>query len=53
MRLKNVQKRKRKSPALSIEAARRRATLGEISDALEGEFGRYKAQIKLFREFTL
>lgn len=31
---------------LSIEAARRRATLGEISDALEGEFGRYKAQIK-------
>ncbi|MCT3804574.1 methylmalonyl-CoA mutase [Elizabethkingia anophelis] len=32
--------------ALSIEAARRRATLGEISDALEGEFGRYKAQIK-------
>ena len=35
--------------ALSIEAARRRATLGEISDALEGEFGRYKAQIKPFR----
>lgn len=32
--------------ALSIEAARRRATLGEISDALESEFGRYKAQIK-------
>ncbi|EJG2270639.1 methylmalonyl-CoA mutase, partial [Elizabethkingia anophelis] len=32
--------------ALSIEAARRRSTLGEISDALEGEFGRYKAQIK-------
>lgn len=32
--------------ALSIEAARRRTTLGEISDALEGEFGRYKAQIK-------
>ncbi|WP_454059801.1 methylmalonyl-CoA mutase [Elizabethkingia ursingii] len=32
--------------ALSIEAARRRATLGGISDALEGEFGRYKAQIK-------
>ncbi len=32
--------------ALSIEAARRRATLGEISDALESEFGRYKAQIR-------
>ncbi len=32
--------------ALSIEAARRRATLGEISDALETEFGRYKANIK-------
>lgn len=31
---------------LSIEAARRRATLGEISDALEYEFGRYKAHIK-------
>ncbi|MDR2205242.1 MAG: methylmalonyl-CoA mutase [Flavobacteriaceae bacterium] len=32
--------------ALSIEAARNRATLGEISDALESEFGRYKANIK-------
>ncbi len=31
---------------LSIEAARRRATLGEISDALEEVFGRYKANIK-------
>lgn len=31
---------------LSIEAARRRATLGEISDALESRFGRYKASIK-------
>lgn len=31
---------------LSIEAARRRATLGEISDALETEFGRYKAEIR-------
>jgi methylmalonyl-CoA mutase len=29
--------------ALSIEAARRRATLGEISDALEKVFGRYQA----------
>jgi methylmalonyl-CoA mutase len=34
--------------ALAIEAARERATLGEISDALEEEFGRYKAQIKSF-----
>ncbi len=34
--------------ALAIDAARKRATLGEISDALEVEFGRYKAQIKSF-----
>ncbi|TWO32561.1 methylmalonyl-CoA mutase [Seonamhaeicola sediminis] len=34
--------------ALAIEAARERATLGEISDALENVFGRYKAQIKSF-----
>lgn len=34
--------------ALAIEAARERATLGEISDSLEKEFGRYKAQIKSF-----
>lgn len=34
--------------ALAIQAARERATLGEISDALEVEFGRYKAQIKSF-----
>ena len=33
---------------LAVEAARHRATLGEISDALEAEFGRYKAQIKSF-----
>jgi methylmalonyl-CoA mutase len=32
--------------ALAIEAARNRATLGEISDALEVVFGRYKAEIK-------
>ncbi len=32
--------------ALSIEAARRRATLGEISSALETVFGRYKATIR-------
>ena len=32
--------------ALSIEAARRRATLGEISLALEKVFGRYKATIR-------
>ncbi len=34
--------------ALAVEAARERATLGEISNALEAEFGRYKAQIKSF-----
>ncbi len=34
--------------ALAVEAARERATLGEISDALELAFGRYKAQIKSF-----
>ena len=33
---------------LAIDAARKRATLGEISDALETVFGRYKAQIKSF-----
>ncbi|MBC7845896.1 MAG: methylmalonyl-CoA mutase [Flavobacterium sp.] len=33
---------------LAIEAARNRATLGEISAALETVFGRYKAQIKSF-----
>ena len=31
---------------IAIEAARNRATLGEISDALESIFGRFKAQIK-------
>ncbi|WP_203257242.1 methylmalonyl-CoA mutase [Hyunsoonleella ulvae] len=34
--------------ALAIKAAKQRATLGEISDALEAEFGRHKAQIKSF-----
>ncbi|MFT5678624.1 MAG: methylmalonyl-CoA mutase, partial [Patiriisocius sp.] len=34
--------------ALAVEAARERATLGEISDALEEAFGRYKAQIRSF-----
>jgi methylmalonyl-CoA mutase len=33
---------------IAIEAARYRATLGEISAALETVFGRYKAQIKSF-----
>ncbi|WP_417428559.1 methylmalonyl-CoA mutase [Halpernia sp.] len=32
--------------ALSIDAARKRVTLGEISDALETSFGRYKANIR-------
>ncbi len=34
--------------ALSIKAAKARATLGEISTALEKEFGRYKSEIKSF-----
>ena len=33
--------------ALSIEAAKKRATLGEISYAMEKVFGRYKAKINL------
>ncbi len=33
---------------LSVEAARHRATLGEISDALEKVYGRYKAKIQSF-----
>jgi methylmalonyl-CoA mutase len=33
---------------IAVEAARNRTTLGEISDALETVFGRYKAQIKTF-----
>ncbi|MBQ0116559.1 MAG: methylmalonyl-CoA mutase [Flavobacterium sp.] len=33
---------------IAVEAAENRATLGEISDALEVVFGRYKAQIKSF-----
>jgi methylmalonyl-CoA mutase len=33
---------------IAVEAARYRATLGEISDALETVFGKYKAQIKSF-----
>jgi len=34
--------------ALAVDAARLRATLGEISDALEEKFGRYKAETKTF-----
>ena len=33
---------------LAVLAAKERATLGEISDALEAVYGRYKAQIKSF-----
>lgn len=33
---------------IAVEAARNRATLGEISNALETIFGRFKAQIKSF-----
>ncbi|MBL6952502.1 MAG: methylmalonyl-CoA mutase [Alphaproteobacteria bacterium] len=32
--------------ALSIDAARARATVGEISDALERPFGRYQAEVR-------
>ena len=32
--------------ALSVDAARARASLGEISDALERAFGRYKAEVR-------
>ncbi|MCC6264066.1 MAG: methylmalonyl-CoA mutase [Bryobacterales bacterium] len=32
--------------ALSVDAARKRATLGEISDAMETVFGRYKAVVR-------
>ncbi len=31
---------------LAVEAARKRATLGEISDAMENHFGRHKAEVK-------
>lgn len=34
--------------SLAVAAARERATLGEISDALEESFGRHKAQIQSF-----
>ena len=34
--------------ALAVEAARNRATLGEISDAMEAAFGRYRAKIQSF-----
>ncbi|SDS44011.1 heterodimeric methylmalonyl-CoA mutase large subunit precursor [Gillisia sp. Hel1_33_143] len=34
--------------ALAVEASRERATLGEISDALEKVYGRYKAKIQSF-----
>ncbi len=34
--------------ALAVDAARARASLGEISDALEKVFGRYKAKIQSF-----
>lgn len=31
---------------LAVDAARKRASLGEISDAMEESFGRYKAQVR-------
>ena len=36
--------------ALAVKAARARATLGEISLALEKEFGRYKSEIRSFKK---
>jgi methylmalonyl-CoA mutase len=36
---------------IAVDAARNRTTLGEISDALETVYGRYKAQIKSFSGF--
>jgi methylmalonyl-CoA mutase len=36
--------------ALSVDAARAKATVGEISLAMEKVFGRHKAQIKLLRD---
>ncbi len=44
----NAKKGSKNLVALAIEAAKARATLGEISDALEHVFGRHKAQIKSF-----
>ncbi len=41
LKLGRGRERRGKPPQLSIEAARARATLGEISDALERAFGRY------------
>jgi methylmalonyl-CoA mutase len=38
--------RKRNLLEIAVDAARNRTTLGEISDALETVYGRYKAQIK-------
>ena len=35
--------------ALSVEAARAKATVGEISDALETVFGRHKAQVRAIK----
>lgn len=50
--LKNLTQGARKEQgnllALAVEAARERATLGEISDALEEVYGRYKAKIQSF-----
>jgi methylmalonyl-CoA mutase len=46
MKLENAQKQGKEIFCLCIEAARRRVTLGEMSDAMEESFGRYKANIK-------
>ena len=45
---KSAQSGEKNLLVLAIDAARERATLGEISDALEKVYGRHKAQIKSF-----
>jgi len=47
--LTNGAKGKANLLALAVEAARAKATVGEISDALEAAWGRHKAEIKAIR----
>ena len=43
---KGAEGKKENLLALAVDAARARATLGEISDAMEDVFGRHKAEVK-------
>ncbi|MGW1455635.1 methylmalonyl-CoA mutase [Salegentibacter agarivorans] len=43
-----AEKENRNLLSLAVEAARHRATLGEISDALEEVYGRHKAKVQTF-----